>query len=115
MMTCHTILFCEELPHHSGGTYLAHFFSHPKSVQMCRDQKSWDEIPILETEVSQGTDTPESYWGWWDDNRKRWELVFPRKFLVEMCFPYGTDPEELVGRGKLLPVNIKILRRVKPE
>lgn len=106
-----TILFCEESSPRLGSVHYTHFFQHPKGVLMCRDRKSRDTPPLLEAEVSEGTDTPDSYWGWWDGEKRRFIFVFHRRMLVEMCFPYGTEAEEKLGRGRLLPVNIKILKR----
>jgi hypothetical protein len=110
MTTTPTVLFCEELPRHKGGTYYANFFPHPGLVKMCRGPN--DARPILEAEVSEGTDTPDTYWGWWEKDKGEFLFVYTRKLLVEICFPYGVEPEEARGRGKLLPVNIKILRTV---
>lgn len=76
---------------------------------MCRSEKEAAK-PIIQVEVSEGQDTPGSYWGWWDAGEQRFGIVWYRKFLVEMCFPYGTKAEEERGKGKLLPVNIKVLQ-----
>lgn len=112
MDTAPTTMFCEECPHHLGGTYLAHFFSNTLGVKMCRADTD-DSTPILEVRVSEGTDTKDSYWGWWNEEAQRFMFIFPRKFLVEMCFPYGTRIEEEQGLGKLLPVNVEIIGKVE--
>jgi len=38
------------------------------------------------------------YWGWFDNNK--FTLIYPKRFLLEMCFPYGLKVTEKSGRGK---------------
>ena len=47
------------------------------------------------------------YWGWWDAEDKKFTLIWPKHFLLEMCFPYGTKAEEERGKGKIYRVNVK--------
>jgi hypothetical protein len=111
MQTQPTRMYCGELPDdYRGGTYLTHFFQSKLGVKMCMDDRR--PFPVFEVVVSEGTDTPDSYWGWWDSGRQAFNIVFARKLLVEVCFPYGSKAEEDRGRGKLMPVNIEILREV---
>jgi hypothetical protein len=110
MGTIPTTMFCEELPHHAGGTYLAHFFTDVRGTRMCTGKAAF---PIFEVMVSEGTDTPDSYWAWWNAEEERFAMVFRSRQLVECCFPYGSKVEEERGRGKLLPVNVKVIRKVE--
>jgi len=72
-------------------------------------------FPIYEVEVSVSVETPDSYWGWYDAKDDRFEYVYPSRGQVNMCFPYGPQVEENLGRGKVLPVNVKIIRKVDHE
>ena len=98
---------------HRGGSWLTYFFPSMMAVKMCMDDRR--PFPIFETVVTEGTDTPDSYWGWWDNKDERFTIVFARKLLVEICFPYGSKAEEDRGRGKLLPVNVEVIRKVEDE
>jgi hypothetical protein len=105
-------MYCEEVPHRrfspTGGTYLAHFFHSPLSVKMCGDGK----FPIFEVVVTKGTDL-NGYWGWWEAERQGFLFVYPSRPQLEMCFTYGSKIEEERGKGKMMPVDIKIIREVK--
>lgn len=106
-----TVMFCG-LPnsHKDGKPYMFHFYRNALAVKMCMGKPN--EFPTLKVEVTLSDDfdqTPGKYWGWWDIERQEWCFVFPSRFQVDMCFPYGAKAEEDRGRGKLLPVNIKIL------
>jgi len=103
MLTKPTRLFCQEWRTSDKAT-LWDFFPSQMQVRMCMDERLPN--PIVEVEVSQGQDMPDSYWAWWDIAGQRWTMVFPNKKLVEICFPYGSKAEEDRGRGKLLPVKI---------
>lgn len=115
-MECHvttkpTILFCDERPAHKGGMYLTDFYPHPGQVRMCRSPQDMKN-PILQVEVSEGMDTPGTYWAWWDEQDQAFQFVNANKMGVEICFAYGSRAEEERGKGKLLPVSIKILEKV---
>ena len=47
------------------------------------------------------------YWAWWDNEREKFTLIWPKYFLLNMCFTYGMKPEEERGRGKAYRVNVK--------
>ncbi len=111
MTTNPTVLFCNERPAHKGGTYLADFYPHPGQVRMCRCPEEMKH-PILKVEVSEGKDTPDTYWAWWDEQDQVFQFVNSHRMGVEICFAYGSRIEEEQGRGKLFPVNIKILEKI---
>lgn len=109
-----TRLFCAEIPdEHRGGTYYSHFFPSTLGVKMCQDDRR--PYPVFEVLVTETEEYPnlDTYWGWWDQERQMFNIVFVKKLLVEVCFPYGSKAEEDRGRGKLLPVNITVIRKVE--
>lgn len=46
------------------------------------------------------------YWGWFDNKKQDIDLVFPKRFLLNMCFPYGMDIEEQHNVGKAYRLEI---------
>ena len=41
------------------------------------------------------------YWGWYDSNDKEFtNLIYPQRFLLNMCFPSGIEASEKAGQGK---------------
>ncbi|VVB52985.1 Uncharacterised protein [uncultured archaeon] len=106
-------MFCAELPdEYRGGLWLTHFFRSARTVSLCFDSRQ--PHPILEVLVSETTESPniDTYWGWWYNREQKFTLVYAKKMLVELCFPYGSKVEEGCGRGNLVPVNVKVIRKV---
>lgn len=46
------------------------------------------------------------YWGWWDETQKRFSLIWPQYFLLNMCFPYGIKAAEESNQGKAYRLNV---------
>lgn len=46
------------------------------------------------------------YWGWFDFQKKDFTLIYPQKFLLNMCFTYGIKAEEDSGKGKAYRLEI---------
>lgn len=83
-----------------------------------------DKIVVLEVEIAEDQEKPKpnehsndeaDYWGWLDTGSDRLSLVWPQYFLLNMCFPYGTDSSEEAGKGKAY--RLKIIKELdnKPE
>jgi hypothetical protein len=51
----------------------------------------------------------------WDSNTHTFRHVYLTEGLVEMCFAYGTKPEENRDRGRKLRVKVTILREAGPK
>lgn len=108
MITKPTKLYCHKAAKHGGGEYLAHFHGHPRTVALYFEKPE----PIFVVLVSEGIEEQNGiqYWAWWNEKDQVFEMVYPSKGVVNMCFPYGAKAEEECGRGKLLPVvKIQIL------
>lgn len=106
--TSPTILYCTESKNAKGGKYLNYFYPNTVAVRFCGEGN-----PIYKVEVKEGKEQQVGYWAWWDEKDKEFCHVYSAKFLVEMCFPYGTKIEEERGNGKLVPVDITILEEVE--
>jgi len=101
-----TRLIAEEFEDHLGQTRFRHFFPSLMQLRMC----SADEARLYEVEIAAGTHSdPGGYWGWWENEGRRWAWVFGSKVQCEVCFPYGSKAEEERGRGWMLPVDVKVI------
>ena len=49
---------------------------------------------------SDGKEYVGDYWGWFDFNEQRFSMIYPRRFLLNMCFAYGIEASEERGHGK---------------
>lgn len=80
------------------------FFLNPLGVKMC----GHDESCIIEVRVREVIDQDDPIqFGWWDNAKSEFSLVFPHRLLVEACFPYGTEVEIKQGTGNLYGVIIE--------
>jgi hypothetical protein len=73
----------------------------------------WVEVhglsdPIVAVTVEE---TPESeaptHWGWLKTGKDTPEMIYPRRFLLEMCFPYGIAAEVEAGRGREMRLTVR--------
>jgi hypothetical protein len=91
-----------------------HFGIHPKTAMLYGDNPS--EIVNVELSVAEDqsevsaeehTKKEPDYWGWFDENQKRFTMIYPKYFLLNMCFPAGVKPAEEAGQGKAYRLNVK--------
>jgi hypothetical protein len=105
METAPTKMYCEKMLNFANKPFLTHFYPSAMQVRMCRSAGVLQEIlPVV---VSEGPETPDCYWGWWDEEQKRFSIVYWRRMQVEICFTYGYKIEEEQGKGKLVPVIVE--------
>jgi hypothetical protein len=45
----------------------------------------------VELRVSRTPGSPDTYWGFWRRKEDAVSLVYARRYLLEVCFPYGLD------------------------
>jgi len=58
--------------------------------------------------TSVGKDLPTfDYWGWYENEDDEISMLYPQKFLLNMCFVYGMEIEEEAGKGKAYRLEIK--------
>lgn len=90
------------------GPYWSSFYPHPHVYTLGMMGFGMDQVsPVLVRDLRE--DEESEYWAWWDSEHGRFEFVYQRKFLVDMCFPYGTKAEEERGKGRLLNVSVEAL------
>lgn len=94
--------------------------NHYKSFGVRREFPSLygvNEDDIVEVELGVHEDqSPDSdntgqvmkadYWGWFDNGRNEFTMIWPKYFLLNMCFPYGIKAAEEVGQGKAFRLKI---------
>jgi hypothetical protein len=78
-----------------------HEKTHCLFSQLAQDPKT----PILKVRITEDSDG--IWWAWWDNKDNEFQHIYPKRFLVEMCSPYGFIPEEKRGDGRILPVTIE--------
>jgi hypothetical protein len=94
-----TIMYCSKV---ENGYY--NFYPSPELVQSCGHRIVY-KVRVTEIEAA----TPGCYWGWWGNEDANFIFVYIKRFLLEMCFPYGFQPEIDKGVGVDLPVKIDIM------
>ena len=93
--------------HDKSGTVFIDIYPSTIQVSMCIEPGT----PVYPVDVAE-TDNPteDSYWAWKDPDGDI-GLVFHQFFLMDMCFPDGSAAEERAGRGKVIRVNVKEIKR----
>jgi len=92
-----------------NGKYFEHFGIHP-STAMLYGHKT-EEIVNVDVIISsdQGpvkNNLDVDYWGWWSNKDERFTFIFPKYFLLNMCFPYGMKVLEERNEGKAYRVEV---------
>jgi hypothetical protein len=72
------------------------------------------EIITIKLKVSENQTKPDvndgsmdaDYWGWFDYERKDFTLIYPKMFLLNMCFPSGINAAERTNQGKAYRLEI---------
>jgi hypothetical protein len=106
-----TTLFCTELKTHRvpGGIMYDHFFPNTLCVRMC------GEYEILKVQVTADPDPAavkkDNYWGYWDNEKETFTMVYYSRIRLNMCFPYGPEVYEQRGEGICVPVKVEVLER----
>ena len=50
--------------------------------------------------------TKPDYWGWYDNKKEIFTMIYSKRFLLEMCFPYGIKSSEETNHGKAYRLEI---------
>jgi len=77
-------------------------------------EKWWVQVhglsePIVEVDVTEVAVDDESgtHWGWLRSTRDVPEMIWPKRFLLGMCFPYGPEIEEKSGKGRVVRLAVR--------
>lgn len=96
-----------------GPRGFQHFGITEMSASLYGDKA--EDIQYLQVKVSQNQEMPPKhdnlnpeadYWAWYDKERDRLSLIYPKRFLLQMCFAYGMKIMEERGFGIACRVEI---------
>lgn len=90
------------------GKYYEHFGIHPTLCSMY-GRKISDIVEldlIISSDQSKSVDKSIDYWGWYDNEKDEFTLIYAAYFLLDMCFAYGIKASENANRGKAYRLNI---------
>ena len=95
---------------HNGDHY-HHFGIHPMTAMMYGD--SPDDIRTIGFKVHEDQSTPKThkenadYWGWYDFAKdKEFSMIYPQRFLLDMCFTHGIRGAEEANQGKAFRLEV---------
>jgi hypothetical protein len=100
--------------------HFKHFGIHPVTASLYGHKPS--EIQEVELIIADDQTRPEAtdtskevdYWAWWYEKEQRFSrsLIYPKYFLLNMCFPYGIRVSEEAKEGRAYRVHVKPLSNV---
>lgn len=96
----------EFVAHRIESGEFRHVYEHPILVEMFG--KDW---PVWHVRIE--PDEEGGYWAWLDAETEEYSMVYPKRGLVAMCFPYGPDVEEERGSGRIVRVRIVPIHQVR--
>lgn len=95
-----------------NGRHYHHFGIHIQTCALYGNKES--EIVQLTLSIASNHVHPElnekdlspDYWGWFDFSQNRFTMIYPKFFLLNMCFPSGIQSSEDAGQGKAYRLTI---------
>lgn len=105
-----TIMYCHKYDssRHNNSFY-THFFSHPKTTQICNSKKNVYKVKVRELKSGEKSD----YWGWWDNEDNSFIFVNPSKGILRMNFAYSMEEHVERGQGKDYNVMIEEIGMIR--
>jgi hypothetical protein len=95
---------------HNGDHY-HHFGIHPMTASLYGDNP--DDIRSIGLRIHEDQSVPEKhkekadYWGWYDFAKdKELSMIYPQRFLLDMCFTHGIRGGEEANHGKAYRLEI---------
>jgi hypothetical protein len=77
-----------------NGKYYDHFGIHPTLASLYGDKP--EDIIEVSFKINEDqnisiddNDMNPDYWGWFDNDRQEFTMIYAKRFLLEMCFPNG--------------------------
>ena len=83
-----------------------HFGIHPDFTSIYGDDPK--DIVIVEVTPSkdQTMGDKQEYWGWWNFEKRKFEMIYPSAVSFKVCFPYGYKVSENAGNGKAYKLDV---------
>lgn len=103
-----------------NGEYFEHFGIREVTASLYGKKK--EEILEVKLTISEDQSIPpppqndpavltSDYWGWWDNEDKAFTMIYQKRFLLDMCFPYGIEASEEKGKGKAYRLEVKEIKK----
>jgi len=100
-----------------NGKYFEHFDICPITASLYGNKES--DIIEVELSIADNQTKPTSndknmdadYWGWMDNKKQDFTMVYAKRFLLDMCFPAGIDGTEKFGDGKAYRLNVTLKKK----
>ena len=109
-----------------GDKCYQHFGIHPASASLYGDDP--EDIQLLVMEISKDQTIPKpngehkeaDYWVWYEYDSFIGEegfssMLYPQRFLLDMCFPAGIKGTEEAGQGKAYRVEIIEIKKYQKK
>jgi hypothetical protein len=95
-----------------------HFGIHSMTAVLYGHKAS--EIREVELAIAEDQSRPQAndlnmeadYWGWWDEQRQAFTMIYAKYFLLNMCFPSGIKASEAAEQGRAYRLHVKLLSNI---
>ena len=99
-----------------------HHFGIRKSTACLYGDKP-EDIMLVEFKISEDQTIPEfnnkdlnaDYWGWYEPEKDDFTMIYPKRFLLDMCFPAGITGTEEGQPNKGKSYRLEIIGVNKPN
>jgi len=100
-----------------NGNYFHHFGIRPELASLYGEKPEDIQELIMKISDNQQPNlfnliTIADYWGWYDNKKKIFTMIYPKRFLLEMCFTYGMKASEIANQGKAYRLEIITSKKI---
>lgn len=98
-----------------NGNHYHHFGIHPVTASLYGDKVEDiknisfvvdDDQKVYKDNFVGGGKDKADYWAWFDYSENDFTMIYPQRFLLDMCFPAGIKGTENYGQGKAYRIKI---------
>lgn len=92
-----------------NNNHYHHFGIHPITASLYGDKVEDikkvsfiidDDQTVKKDNFVGGGKDKADYWGWFDYEQNDFTMIYPQRFLLDMCFPAGIKATETFNQGK---------------
>jgi hypothetical protein len=99
-------IFNKSAIYNNEHDYYEHFGINPSTANLYGHRIF--EIKHIDLQISDNQSIPPlnekyekaDYWGWYDNEKEDFTMIWPQRFLLNMCFVYGIEASEKANEGK---------------
>lgn len=89
-----------------NGNHYHHFGINRNFASIYGDKS--EDVEDVKLKISDDQSLPKKndnsmdtdYWGWYDYERQDFTMIYPKRFLLDICFAYGIKASEDHNQGK---------------